>query len=301
MAIQDDNTILNKGDLKAYHEAIAPLLGGTFMVRTNNSDFYSTDEKVVGVWTDGKPVYQKVFTGTTPTVTSTYADEYTSLGISIDEVVDSRLIMRFASGSRQVIDCSGAQSFTSYSTSSTIDTGIKYTIQNNSNPSPNTIYISVKAGNYSAIPYVLILQYTKTTDTAGSATTTPGAYDINFPNTWSENTEIYFGNGVYGYRLVGNMPAISPNQTQGITFAKTPALTQNTSIISFGGMVKIHNSSGAPVGRVVNGTTQGTSTSAICHFDLLRGADTCIHISTLMYADYSTTSDTYDVWVTYTK
>ena len=59
MAIQDDNTILSKGDLKAYHQKILPYLGGNMMMSTNVSDHYSTDEKVVGVWTDGKPLYQK--------------------------------------------------------------------------------------------------------------------------------------------------------------------------------------------------------------------------------------------------
>ena len=62
MAIQNDNTILCKGDLKAYHEKILPYLGGNFMLGTNVSDYYSTDEKIVGVWTNGKPIYKKTFT-----------------------------------------------------------------------------------------------------------------------------------------------------------------------------------------------------------------------------------------------
>ena len=59
MAVQNDSTLLCKGDLKAYHESIAPYLGGNLMVATNVSDYYSTDEKIVGVWTDKKPIYQK--------------------------------------------------------------------------------------------------------------------------------------------------------------------------------------------------------------------------------------------------
>lgn len=67
MAIQDDKTILSKADLKEYHNRILPYLGGNLMMSTNNSDYYSTDEKVVGVWIDGKPLYQKtVACGTLP-------------------------------------------------------------------------------------------------------------------------------------------------------------------------------------------------------------------------------------------
>ena len=34
MAIQDDKTLLCKGDLKAYHESISPYLGGNLMLGT---------------------------------------------------------------------------------------------------------------------------------------------------------------------------------------------------------------------------------------------------------------------------
>lgn len=50
MAIQNDNTLVTKGDLKnLYSNKILPYLGGNFALATNVSDYYSTDEKLVGL------------------------------------------------------------------------------------------------------------------------------------------------------------------------------------------------------------------------------------------------------------
>ena len=45
-------------------------------------DNYSTTEHVIGTWTDGKPLYQKVMTGTFPTITSGTAQ-------TVRQVIDS--------------------------------------------------------------------------------------------------------------------------------------------------------------------------------------------------------------------
>ncbi len=50
MAVQNDNTIVTKGDLKTlFSDKIAPYLGQNLTLRTNVSDYYSTTEKIVGV------------------------------------------------------------------------------------------------------------------------------------------------------------------------------------------------------------------------------------------------------------
>lgn len=50
MAIQNDNTLVTKGDLKAlYSDKIAPYLGANLALKTNVSDYYLTTEKIVGV------------------------------------------------------------------------------------------------------------------------------------------------------------------------------------------------------------------------------------------------------------
>lgn len=54
-----------------YHESILPYLNGQVPVIANKFDktnLYSTDEKIVGTWIDGKPLYQKTFTGLSATI-----------------------------------------------------------------------------------------------------------------------------------------------------------------------------------------------------------------------------------------
>ena len=48
---------------------------------------YSTEEQIVGKWIDGKPLYQKTFTGTTSTTTS--SDSVAGTITNLDTLVNS--------------------------------------------------------------------------------------------------------------------------------------------------------------------------------------------------------------------
>lgn len=270
MAIQDDKTILSKQDLKEYHNRILPYLGGNMMMSTNNSDFYSTDEKVVGVWTDGRPLYQKTF----------YKDSFTVLAnnetvIELGDATNCNLLNAF--GSR-----GGTTSFPmGYP-----DFGIWGAILNN-----KFCLDMVRVGNSLTITNTyMTFQYTKTTDTASTALTTPGAYDINFPNTWPANKEIYFGNGLYGYRKTGTITAAknAPDNTIIMTGL------QNGSIINWGcnWIDADGNQMGAGCYRedTVQSLVQLNKTS-------LNGQ---LFFSTNDNTGARTNAP-YDVWVTYTK
>lgn len=271
MAIQDDNTILNKGDLKAYHEAIAPMLGGTFMVRTNNSDYYSTDEKIVGVWTDGRPVYQKTFTGNVLKDASTIFGSISDL--NIDVIVASSGHLNNYNGSNGTLPVN-------YSWAGVGDVFSYYTADNN-------IYIY---SHYTGA-VILTLQYTKTTDTAGSATTTPGAYDINFPNTWPENTEIYFGNGLYGKRFTGTFTSSTSFNSN---IAQLDTIDRGTTFkfINRGGNIFRRNDTAMPLG------IQDTLQYDIWYANSSSGQNIGLR---LRGQDNGTYSCSYDVWVTYKK
>lgn len=223
MAIQNDNTFLSKGDLKAYHEKILPYLGGNMMMSTNNSDFYSTDEKVVGVWTDGKPLYQKTLVNNTATsgnkdlIIGTIAGAETIFivsGFYINNTSDVAAI-----GAVMDLNTSGRNSDTRYAS---------YTyVRPNGN-------VGVYYGSATATTKTIAtVRYTKTTDSASTALTTPGVYDINFPNTWPANKEIYFGNGVYGYRATGthNIEESTRTDTSIINIGNS------SKFVSFGGSV----------------------------------------------------------------
>lgn len=205
MAVQDDNTILKKADLKAYHEQIAGQLGGTFALRTNNGDYLSTEEKVVGVYIDGKPIYQKSFK---VMVTS---KPFTSSSRSWLTIVDN------AMPNRDVAWIDEGQSYIYWGAADNAVKPLTCTHQTSNNdywyfqPSNNHINaLSQGTGGLYSIRsvasayYFITVKYTKTTDQPNSAITS-GAYDIAFPNTWPANTEIFLGNGVYGYRATGTI------------------------------------------------------------------------------------------------
>ena len=220
MAIQSDETLVTKGDLKTlYTEKILPYLGGNFMLGTNVSDYYSTDEKIVGVWLEGKPLYQKTVNfGALPNATTKNVPH----GISnLDYVVEIYGVSSDGS----------IQAYLPYVNPSSLSNAVSIKI-NGSN-----IQI-VTASNMSTFTKTYVtLRYTKTTDAANSAVSTPGCYDINFPNTWPENKEIFFGNGVYGYRAVGTAN-VTANRRWDLVIARDQP---NVKIRSQGGGFTTHS------------------------------------------------------------
>lgn len=63
-------------NFKDFYGQIRPYLNGqvpTFANQFSRSDLYSTDEKIIGSWTDGKPLYQRTYHLTNITVPATHA------------------------------------------------------------------------------------------------------------------------------------------------------------------------------------------------------------------------------------
>jgi len=297
MAIQNDNTVLCKGDLKAYHEKILPYLGGNFMLGTNVSDYYSTDEKIVGVWTDGKPLYQKTYyfsalgNGTTSSVAHTsIPTNITNLDIitKIEGVAYDKLnSMHFI----PVPVTSGVNS-------NEWDVSCWAITQNGT----HNLVISVARDMRSYSAY-MTLQYTKTTDTASSALTTPGCYDLNRPDLWPANKEIFFGNGLYGYRATGNMPALAENQKGYVSnlLPNTTMMGGTSHIINIGGNIEVLNSGEYMVSAPVN--CQYTTAGETNHGEssIYRTGDYRLTLCIIMIDWHCTASQKYDIWVTYTK
>ena len=62
MSLSNPNKIVTEERLNEYHQTILPYLGGMPEILANKFDkgnLYSTDEKMIGQWIDGKPLYQK--------------------------------------------------------------------------------------------------------------------------------------------------------------------------------------------------------------------------------------------------
>lgn len=67
MSVQNPNRVVTKQDLADFYQGILPYLGGMPEMLANKfskGDMYSTDEKMIGQWIDGKPLYQRVLNKT---------------------------------------------------------------------------------------------------------------------------------------------------------------------------------------------------------------------------------------------
>jgi hypothetical protein len=64
MSLTNPNTVVTEQRLNDFYQGILPYLGGMPEMLANKfskGDLYSTDEKMIGQWIDGKPLYQKTF------------------------------------------------------------------------------------------------------------------------------------------------------------------------------------------------------------------------------------------------
>lgn len=153
-----------------------------------SSDCYSTEEKEVGCWLDGKPLYQKSFS-IVPT-SAVFTVDVSSLNIE-------KLIDRQATLTRAVNASTATQ-----------QKNAEYRTETNSNPAygilcelrnEGSMQIEISGYLVSEITEIrLTLQYTKTTDTAGSGSYTPASgkavhysTDEQVIGTWIDGSTLY--------------------------------------------------------------------------------------------------------------
>lgn len=68
MSLTNPRDVVTEERLSEFYQRILPYLGGMPEILANKfskGDLYSTDEKMIGRWIDGKPVYQITLTGAT--------------------------------------------------------------------------------------------------------------------------------------------------------------------------------------------------------------------------------------------
>lgn len=149
MSVQNGERLATKQDLADMYSGILPYLGGMPEVLANKfskGDLYSTDEKMIGQWIDGKPLYQKtiVFTPSSYKVSNNY-----ELPSSITGLNTNCLPVAFEL--RNVwTQCFGTSGICSLRTSDA------------------TILISGLTLEYPNIEYQLTIKYCKSTDSATS-------------------------------------------------------------------------------------------------------------------------------------
>ena len=145
---------------------------------------YSTSEREIGVWTDGKPLYEKTYIHTFTNIARNTEEIVADIsGLNIDTVVNSTGVCRYSfTGQPDRYEILGYHFY--------------YYIY----PSGNLTFTQQMTSETTDRTYDLIikLQYTKTTDTAGSGIWTPQGVpavhystDEQVVGTWIDGSPVY--------------------------------------------------------------------------------------------------------------
>lgn len=178
MSLTNPKNVITEERLAEFYQGILPYLGGMPDVLANKfskSDLYSTDERIVGQWIDGKPIYQKTIDcGALPNNTTKQVDSSVT-GIS-------RIInmcgYAYKSSNYQTIPIgfpasSGAVSLSFYS-----DTG--------------KVNITTTTDRSAFAESYVVIQYTKTTDSPVSiGIDTDYSTTEKIVGTWIDGKPLY--------------------------------------------------------------------------------------------------------------
>ena len=139
---------------------------------------YSTTEKVVGCWTDGRPVYQKTITSTLPTPTSDGVDAIgtVSIGASIATLVSLNLMAKKSEGTTICVN-----------ETAILDANGRYVrvygFTNAGGSDANKVAIVNNKVSWGGVTCYITVQYTKTADAANS-------FNYGDPNDYSTTEKI---------------------------------------------------------------------------------------------------------------
>lgn len=170
--ITNTSPVVTEDKLKDFYEDIKPFLGcPAYVTQEGSSDYYSTDEKIIGRWIDGKPLYQKTFV---PSTTYNAGTHNIATGITnIDKMVEIKGV--------QINN----------------NTGDTFAIDENSNDyigyiGGKIVYTKTSTGVTWKI--IVSIKYTKTTDSAATTIQSdPNEYstDEKIIGHWIDGKPIY--------------------------------------------------------------------------------------------------------------
>ena len=189
----------------------------------SKSDLYSTTEKVVGMWIDGRPLYQKVVSFTMNSSATALTDYTTNHGISnLREVVNTNITWNYNTGQSDSEASSGLWL-----------RGNNYSFDDciyNVDIRKSTIVIQFrKPQAWNGITFYLFLRYTKTTDAANS-------YNYANENDYSTNEKIVGtwidGSNLYQRTITGTFPTFTSGT---VTVVDIETLATNIKVVNMFG------------------------------------------------------------------
>ncbi len=175
MSVPNGEKLATKQDLADMYQGILPYLGGMPEMLANKfskGDLYSTDEKMIGQWIDGKPLYQKTITLTNVAISTTQANVGDISSLNIDSGVVTQVEGYKSDGNVYA----GLGYFACWIRKGDNNLGIRATF--NTTGTFNTINVT--------------LQYTKTTDSAISiGSDTDYSTEEKIVGTWIDGKPVY--------------------------------------------------------------------------------------------------------------
>lgn len=183
MSLTNPDKLVTEERLNEYHNTILPYLGGMPDILANKfsrGDMYSTDEKMIAQWIDGRPLYQKTIQHTTGDVGSSYVYEYENIGASVRIGFVVEAISLLADGTTVPFG-------SGYLGSESIDI-----MRNGAFSHPNTVRFSLKGNDRSHVPIYATIRYTKTTDRpVAIGIDTDYSTEEKIVGTWIDGKPVY--------------------------------------------------------------------------------------------------------------
>jgi hypothetical protein len=169
------------------YQLFAPSGGGGEAIET--AFIYSNEERVVGVWTDNKPLYQKTLNLTSPSEASQGLDIADLTSLNIENLVKVEGFLYSATYS-QILPI-----YWSYAVN---QSDIRYSNFGTVYYENGHLKQNISQTAYSQCPVTITIRYTKTTDTPGSAPyITNGSYAHHYSTeeqvvgTWIDGSALY--------------------------------------------------------------------------------------------------------------
>lgn len=173
MSLTNPKDVVTEERLSEFYQAILPYLGGMPDVLANKfakGDMFSTSEKMIGQWTDGKPLYQKVLNYTNIVVDKTTTTLENLAALSIDSCASITAVAETTAGS---------YSFPEANVTLYIDAS-------------DNLKISIPSQKWNFTTLDVFVKYTKTSDSAVAiGDETDYSTTEKIVGTWIDGSPIY--------------------------------------------------------------------------------------------------------------
>lgn len=187
--ITHEDPVVTESKLTEFYEDIKPFLGcPAYVTQEGDAEYYSTDEKVIGRWIDGKPLYQKTWQISSPN------NDWTPTRMSDWDIFDVAFVIS-TFGIRANNSFISIPYYESANNFATVPM-----IYRSPGSADTYVYFKIGSNNFNVATLIITIQYTKSTDSATTTIETkPTHYstDEQMVGTWIDGKPLYQRTVIY--------------------------------------------------------------------------------------------------------